>query len=425
VKRKFIIISILSLALINFHSVYAESLDSIPILEDLINEAVKNNPRLKVFEETIEVFKEKPAQAKSFDNPRLKFSIANVPVDTFELDQEAMTQKQVSLMQKFPFPGKLQLKGDIAETALNIVREDYDEQKNILIMRVKLAYLNYLFLNKAIEITEENKKLLQEFVKIAETKYEVGKGVQQDVIKAQVELSRMTDRLISFEQKRLATIARLNMLLNRPAQLPFNITGQIKQTGFELTFENLKQIAVESRPVFLRMKHLIEQNRFAKSLAEKNYYPDFDIGISYGQRDDSPDQERSDFLTGFVTINLPLWYKTKESRKVEEARANIRKTVEQYNALKNDIYFQIREIMTEIEKYNKEIELFQTGLIPQSKLSLDSAIAGYKVNKVDFLTLVNNQITLYNYELDYYRALMDHEIKLAELETTIGRRLFN
>jgi outer membrane protein TolC len=159
-------------------------------------------------------------------------------------------------------------------------------------------------------------------------------------------------------------------------------------------------------------------------LAEKNYYPDFDVGISYGQRDNSPDQERTDFLTGSVTIKLPFWYKSKESRKVEEKKANIRKTVEQHNALKNDIYFQIREVMTEIEKYDKEIELFQTGLIPQSKLSLESAIAGYKVNKVDFLTLVNNQITLYSYKLDYYRALTDHEVKLAELETTIGKRLF-
>jgi outer membrane protein TolC len=423
-KRRFIVISILLLALINFYSVCAEGLDSAPILEDLINEAVTNNPGLKVFEETIKVFREKPAQAKSFDNPRLKLSIMNLPVDTFQFDQEAMTQKQISVMQKFPFPNKLQLTADIAEKELDAVREEYYEQKNMLIMQVKLAYLNLFFLNKAIEVTDANKRLLREFVKIAETKYEVGKGVQQDVIKAQVELSKMTDRLISFEQKRLTAMARLNMLLNRPIELPFNNIDQIKRTGFDLTFENLKQIAVESRPALLRMKHLIEQNRIAKSLAEKNYYPDFDVGISYGQRDNSPDQERTDFLTGSVTIKLPFWYKSKESRKVEEKKANIRKTVEQHNALKNDIYFQIREVMTEIEKYDKEIELFQTGLIPQSKLSLESAIAGYKVNKVDFLTLVNNQITLYSYKLDYYRALTDHEVKLAELETTIGKRLF-
>ncbi len=107
-----------------------------------------------------------------------------------------------------------------------------------------------------------------------------------------------------------------------------------------------------------------------------------------------------------------------------EEEANIRKAIEEYNALKNDIYFQIRKIMTEIEKYNREIELFKTGLIPQSRLSLQSALSGYKVNKVDFITLVNNQITLYNYELDYYRALTDHEIKIAELEKVTGVRLF-
>jgi outer membrane protein TolC len=396
--------------------------DSVP--NALSEEAVQNNPGLNVYRETIEIFKEKPAQARSYDNPRIKLSIMNLPTDTFDFDQEAMTQKQISIMQKFPFPGKLELKESAAEKDLDIVMEKYNEQKNNLIMLVKIAYMDILFLNKAIEVTEENRKLFRKFITIAETKYEVGRGIQQDVIKAQVELSKMTDRLISFEEKRNTATAHLNLLLNRPIHSPFTADGEIEHTSFNLTYENLMRLAEANSPIFSRMEHLIEKTRVSKDLSEKNYYPDMDVGVSYGQRDDSPNQERADFVSGFVTIKIPLWYKTKENRKVAEETAKIRKATEEYNAHKNNIYFQIRKTTNEIEKFNREIELFQSGLIPQSRLSLKSALSGYEVNKVDFLTLVNNQITLYNYELDYYQALTDHEIKLAELEKIIGLRLY-
>jgi outer membrane protein TolC len=204
----------------------------------------------------------------------------------------------------------------------------------------------------------------------------------------------------------------------------FTDIGQIKQTSFNLTFENLQKTAEEKRPVLIGLRYLIERYRLSYRLAKKDYYPDFDFAIGYGQRDDSLKVERSDFLSGFITINIPIWYKTKESRKVAEEKANMRKATEQYNSMKNEIFFQIKDVLTEIEKYNQEIELFNTGLIPQSTLSLESAIAGYKANKVDFITLVNNQITLYNYEIDYYRALTGYEKKVAELEAVVGKRLF-
>lgn len=423
-KKIFIVSMLIFLMLVNIEAISAEGPGSKTILEKLIEEALKNNPEIKTFGEKIGVFKERPPRARSLDDPRLRLSIMNLPVDTFSFNQEPMTQKQISIMQKLPYPGKLQLRGGIAEKELEKVKEEYTEKKNNIIMQVKVAYHNLLFINNAIDATEENRNLLREFVKIAETKYAVGKGIQQDVLKSQVELSRMIERLISLEQKRQTTIARLNTLLNRPTLMPFTDTGQIKQTGFNLTFEALQSMAIESRPVLIGLKHMIDRYRLAHRLAEREYYPDFDVGISYGQRDDTSTVKRTDFFSGFVTIKIPLWYKNKQSRMVAEEKTNVRRVTEQYNSMRNNIYFQIRDIMTEIEKYDQEIELFKTGLIPQSSVSLESAIAGYKVNKVDFITLVNNQITLYNYEIEYYRAIASHENNLAKLETAVGVRLF-
>jgi outer membrane protein TolC len=234
----------------------------------------------------------------------------------------------------------------------------------------------------------------------------------------------MIDRLIVLDQKKKTAEARLNTLLNRPTQMPFADLGQIQQSHFSLPFEDLQKIAEDNRPVLYGLRHLIDRFKFAARLAEKEYYPDFDVGVSYGQRDDSPTIERADFISAFVTVNIPLWYKTKQSRKVSEEQANIRRVQEQYNSMRNNVFFQIKDLLAEIEKSGEEIKLFGTGLIPQSRASLESALAGYEVNKVDFLTLVNNEITLYNYEIDYYRAMTNFENKLAELEAAVGKRLF-
>lgn len=403
-------------------SIFAEGHDN-NIIDKLIEEAIKNNPELKTFEEKIQVFKERPSQARSLDDPRLRLSIMNLPVDTFRFNQENMTQKQISIMQKLPFPGKLSLKGNMAEKELEIVKEEYADKKNNIIMQVEVTYQNLLFIIKAIEITEENKNLSRKFVKIAETKYSVGKGIQQDVLKAHVELSKMINRLIVLDQKKKTAEARLNTLLNRPTQMPFSDLGQIKQSHFSLPFEDLQRIAEDNHPVLYGLRHLIDRFKFAARLAEKEYYPDFDVGLSYGQRDDSSTIERADFFSAFVTMKIPLWHKTKQSRKVSEEQANIRRVQEQYNSMRNKVFFQIKDLLAEIEKSREEIELFKTGLIPQSRASLESALTGYGVNKVDFLTLVNNEITLFNYELDYYRAITNFENKLAELEAAIGKRL--
>ncbi|MEF9427486.1 MAG: TolC family protein, partial [Candidatus Mariimomonas ferrooxydans] len=190
-KKIFIASMLIFLMLVNIEAIFAEGPGNKTILEKLIEEALKNNPELKTFGEKIGVFKERPPRARSLDDPRLRLSIMNLPVDTFSFNQEPMTQKQISIMQKLPFPGKLQLRGGIAEKELEKVKEEYIEKKNNIIMQVKVVYHNLLFINKAIDATEENRNLLREFVKIAETKYAVGKGIQQDVLKSQVELSMM------------------------------------------------------------------------------------------------------------------------------------------------------------------------------------------------------------------------------------------
>ncbi len=393
-------------------------------LEGLIEEALAQNPELRAFEEKINAYEQRPFQARSLDDPMLRLSIANLPVDTFAFDQEAMTQKQITVQQKFPFPGKLDLKGDISERELDVVRQEYKEMKNSIVRQVKIGYNNYLYLNSALDISMENRNLLAELIRTAETKYAVGQGGQQEILKAQIEFSRIIKRIITLEQKKQSVAAGLNTLLNRPVQDELYVTGALEQTSLPHGYDELQKIAEETRPALLGLGKQVERARLAGKLAEREYYPDMDFGVSYGQREDGEMGERPDFFSASVTFNIPLWYRTRESRKVSEEKANERRAAEIYNAKRNNIYYRLKELSTEIEMYGKEIELYRTGLIPQSVMSFEAAMSGYKVNRVDFQTLISNQISLYNFKMEYYRAITDHENSLAELEETAGKRLY-
>ncbi|MCP2597493.1 TolC family protein, partial [Candidatus Aminicenantes bacterium AC-335-G13] len=402
------------------------NIESILNLNELINEALNNNPQIIAARKKWEAYREKIPQAGALPDPVISLGLMNLPVNSFDFNQEPMTGKKLSIMQMIPFPGKLKLKEKIALSEYNSVGQNYKDLRNTIIKNVKITFYDLFFIDKSIEITRKNKLLLQQFVKIAETKYSVGKGLQQDVLKAQVELSKLIEKLINLQQKRETIKARLNTLLNRPPESPLGKILEIKKSKFNLSLEKLKQIALENRPLLKAWEYIIKKYELAYELAKKDYFPNFNLSFSYTQREDlKTGMKMYDFFSGMVSFNIPLYFSRKQKKKIEETALNIAMSKEQYNSLKNEIFFQIENILEQLKRDEELIELYKTGIIPQATQSLNSAISGYQVDKIDFITLLHNQVTLFNYEIDYYRILTDFEKKLAELEAIIGKQLTN
>ena len=404
--------------------------EELPILklDELVDEALKNNPEIKVFENRFKALSQRPSQEGTLDDPKLTLGVTNLPTDEFNFNTESMTQKEIGISQMFPFPGKLRLRSEIAQKEADASEKEYYDKKNEITEKVKTAYYELFFINKSIEITEKNKGLLEQFIKIAETKYSVGQGIQQDILKAQVELSKIINELIKLEQQKETTQARLNTLLYRSPENPLGKPQEIEKTKFLFSLEELMKRAQAKRPALLGIRDIVEQYEKSYALAKKNYYPDFDFSLAYGQRDSLKfrgiNQGLPDMISATVTINLPVWRSRKLDKRVEETLADKRMAEEQYNSFKNEIYFNLKDIMAEVKKGESLLELYKTGIIPQAAQSLESAVAGYQVNKIDFLTLLDSQITLFNYEIEYYKVLSEYEKKLATLETVVGERLF-
>jgi outer membrane protein TolC len=127
-------------------------------------------------------------------------------------------------------------------------------------------------------------------------------------------------------------------------------------------------------------------------------------------------------LTGMMEINIPIFYKSKQDRKVAETKADIQAIEAQYQTMKNEIQFMIIDMASMIQRVERQLELYKTGIIPQIGLQVSSAMSAYRVNKADFMTLLDSQMTLYKYELEYHQALTEYEKNVANLEWIVGKR---
>jgi len=409
-------------------SLYAQPEKPFINLNQLIEEALRNNPEILAAEKKWEVFKEKIPQAYALEDPMLGFGIVSLPTN-FSFKDEDMTMKEFSISQKFPFPGKRPLMKQMAEKEAEAVSTEIKEKINRIVKEVKTAYYDLSHVYRATEVAQRNKKILEDFAKIAETRYSVGEGIQQDVLKSHIEVSKMVDELIMLGQRKKALEAKLKALLNRPPETQMGEPEEVIFRKLPLTLEELQKMALEMNPTLKGMKKMIEAKEKAHALAKREYYPDFNLKLAYGQRDnmresDGTEIKRRDMLTGMIEINIPIFYNSKQSRKVAETKADILSWEAQYRAMKNEIFFMIADMGAMVHQRERQYELYRTGIIPQANLQTQAAMSAYRVNKADFMTLLDSQMTLYKYELEYHQVLTEYEKNVANLGATIGKQLF-
>jgi cobalt-zinc-cadmium efflux system outer membrane protein len=404
--------------------IFAQQSDSIARLPDLIEEGINSNPDLLASYHNWQADLAKVPQAGALPDPQLSLNLLNMPVNTFDFNQEPMTGKQIALMQMFPFPGKQGLREDIAKSTADISQAKNRELKNQLIKNIKQTYYDVFFIDQSIATVQKNSTVLQDFIHIAESKYTVGKGLQQDVLKAQVELSKLEEKSINLKQKRQAATARLNALLNRPAGTTLGKTVIPEPDSLNLELAYLQIQADKNRPLLRAWDSMLQQSTKKVDLAKKEYLPDFKLGIAYTQRDKLENGMGGiDYLSGLVSVDIPLYFWRKQNKKVEETRYNQDMVQESYRNVQNQVYSELDKTLSEVEKNYRLLELYKSGIIPQATQSLNAAIAGYQTNKIDFLTLLNNQLTLFNFELDYDRFLSDYSKSMAGLEAATGVKL--
>jgi outer membrane protein TolC len=393
-------------------------------LVELIEEGLVQNKEIQSLEARVQSLEEEVSFAGSLEDLRLGFGVLNLPTDSWEFDEEPMTQKTVFLAQKFPWFGKLSLRSQRQALMASEQQALLEAKRLELARKIAIAYYELGFVATNHGINERLTDMVTQLLKVAETRYASGEGLQQDVLQAQVELSKLIDEKIVLEKRRRTLRDQINELLNREQFMSVKPLMDLKYPEVELDPQDLKDLkewSLNHNP-WLRLRQAkVAQSEVEIKIAKKEYWPDMDFKVAYGQRDeDFTGRDLPDFFSATVTLNLPVWAKSRQNKKLAASKKSHDAAIKSYHSLAKSLPYQVNVLATEIKDTQKNYRLYVDALLVQSEQWARSSLAAYEVGKVEFNTMVNAQILLLRAELQAKRYLYSIYQKLAELEEVIG-----
>jgi outer membrane protein TolC len=387
------------------------------VLPELIQEVLARNPEIVAARKQWEAASQRIVQARSLDDPTVSVEFFNTPRN-FNVTRTENTI--FGLSQSFPFPGKLGLKGDVASRSADMTEQAVRAKERELIARLKQAYYDLFLAHKAIQIHHEQIDLLKQFFEIANAKFRAGKGAQVDVLKAQVELSLLHQNLPVLEQRRETAQAMLNTLLDRDPRFPLAPPQAPREGRFDQDLEDLYRAATTARPELKAAELGVQRSEQSRALAQRQYYPDFNVSFRRFQN-----FQANDGFGAYVAMSIPFafWTKPKYDAGVQEAAAASAAARADLHTLENMTRFQIRDLLAKVRASWEVAVLYRTTVLPQAEQSVEAARVGYRVGKSNFLDLLDADRAWRGFQLEYYRALVEREFRLAELEQVIGADL--
>lgn len=395
-----------------------------PELTVLINEGLAGNKALKSMALKAESLREMiPAQG-ALPDPVLGLAVLNLPTDSFRFDEQPMTQKQITVGQKFPWFGKLGLQSDksalIAERyELQVTAKQLELSKNIADLYYSLGIVK-----EGLKTNDQLTELVAQIGQIAESRYSTGRGPQQDIFQAQVELARLKDEEIRLKNRYQTLELNLNRVLNRVRFIAIDAPAGLKELNLSLDRAKLTSFALTNNPQLQEKKIEKEIFKVDVHIADKAYWPDVDVKLSYGQRDeDMTGKDLADFVSASVSIPIPIWQRTKQDKKRASAESALRSVENEYQNILETLPFTIDSLVTEIEALQENYHIYKRTLIVQADQWARSSLAEYEVGKIEFNTMINAQLRLLKFDLQAETYLFNIYQKRAELEEILGSSL--
>lgn len=388
-------------------------------MDSLIKEAKEKNPDILAAQKRWQASLTRIPQAKSPDNPNVGLTFEKIPRGTLKLDKTMSEDRMLSVTQMFPFIGKLSLKGKIALVESQMAASEYRGKELEIINEVKKAYYD-LFMNyKEIELSSESLKLLEAITKIAEARYSVGEIPQEDLFKLNLEIAELSNKIQNLKQEQEAKNARLNTLLSRQPESSLGVPEINEDTAFDKDINLLYKLTITNSPELIIFSYAIEKNKYAKSLAQRSFFPDIMAGIV--QRGISSGTVGPwDLMLAFT---VPFWFWTKQRYEVKEAIANLEEAQAAYQAIQNKALAETRNLFSKIAIAKNKAKLSQDNLIPILEASINSSLAALRSGKGDLMILLDNIRMLIETKMNYYQALVEYNMNLADLERLIGADL--
>ncbi len=393
--------------------------DSPLSLAKLVQEATERNPEILAARRNAEAKRARIPQAGAWADPTVSLSYGGNALPPFTLMRgDPSSARQLMAEQMIPYPGKTHLRTEIASRDADAEMLAYEAVARRVAAEVKQAYFDLGYIDRSLAILQKDREALEGFEKVTEIRYSVGKAAQQDVLRGQLEVTRLSQRATMLNQQRHTLEAQLNSLRNVPIDSPVGTPAIVQPSTFVYTQDQLQDAAQANYPVLKQRRTMVDQNRLSVDLARKEVRPDFSVGYTYMQRDGLPD------MYGItLSTSLPLFRHRKQDMAIAEAAANLESARQMQANELTVLRYQVQQDFLEIQATEQLLKLYSQGIAPQSSLTLESSISSYETGGGDFLNVISNFQAVIDAELDYHMQVTNHEKALARLEEVTGLNL--
>ncbi|HHY0177166.1 TPA: TolC family protein [Legionella pneumophila] len=386
-----------------------------PMLSALIQEAMRCNPQIKAARDRWLAANHAIPQARALPDPMINAGYINMS-GNIPGDVDPRKEQMLGGSQEIPFPGKLVVRGRIATLEAKRAVAEYQATSLTVIAQLKRIYYDLYFVNKSIDILQKNQLLLEDMEQSARTNYSVGKTPQQDVFRAQTEISRLLMRLVILRQERASLEADINRLLNRSLDIAIHTPSSLSVTSMRYDIKHFDALLKRRSPQLKMQQRNVEKGRQGVQLSKMDYFPD--VEIEGGRLHDTAMHTKG--YQVLLKATVPLYFMQKQNNGVRESLARYNAEIEDLHTTYQTLSFQVKNAFLLAQRSAQLIQLIQYTIIPQATLTFTSSQATYGVGKVDFLTLLNNLLTLQENELELHSEIVQHEKAITQIEETTG-----
>ena len=388
-------------------------------LSDAVAEAVAKNPEITAAQKRYDAARQRPVQEQSLPDPMASagYNASGNPLPGAGLGTEPVANIGFMVTQEIPYPGKLALRSSIASREADAEFQQIHAARLRVTARVKQAYYRLAYTYAVADVLTRNRDLLGTLLKVSENRYTVGEAAQQEVIKAQTQISILDLQLERVRQGRATREGELNALLARSPTSPLGAPEELQLTSFDASLESLVASAQGNAPMLRRDQIMIDRSQLAVDAARKEYRPDFALTGGYYYMGAMPPMYEFRF-----DVKVPL-QRARRAAAVAEQLSTVDQARSNYDSTRLGLESRIQEDFQMASTSVRLARLYRDAVIPQARLALESSLASYQTGRVDFLSVVTNFGTVLEYEVSYFDELASYHTAVSRLEEMTGTPL--
>jgi cobalt-zinc-cadmium efflux system outer membrane protein len=385
-------------------------------LKDLIREAEQNNPEIAVAERGYAAATHVARQASALPDTQVTLQHLSVgsPRPFAGYTNSDFAYLGLGASQEVPYPGKRGLRGQVANREADVHRVQIESVRWTVTDKLKAAYFRLAYLQQTLSVLERNDQLLKDVEQIVESRYRVGQGNQQEVLKAQLQSTKILQEIAMHHREVGQLEAQLKQLLNRPQESPDIQTEPLAARSLTYSAGALLTLAKQENPDVKAQQAMLAKTESQVELAKKEFRPDFAVQYMY----QNTDRKFRDYYMAGFSVTLPNRGRRKAA--LAEAEASRDQANKQLEAEVQQRLAEVQDQYVVAQTSAEQLKIYKDGLIPQSNATFQSSLAAYQANRQDFETLLSSFMDVLNLEIEYQRELAEHEVALARLEMLTG-----